>query len=209
MGVLRWLDRIDPLKLEEAARRLVAAPRSRRDVVAFLAAFGRQATDAFLEAFEEQIDGPDPRRVLNQLLERAVTEQSWDLEKSLGGFQQVADHLPALKPLRLIVDFQGLDVGLPAACDGVDTGLFGCLSTAAVRRCAEALTPFPSVKEVCVALRQARTPLARRLFGTRAEATVLASKLDDGYFDHHWKVLRAAVDETLARRHYLGLGMNP
>ena len=209
MGVTRWLDRIDPDVWQEVVRRVQSPPSTPGEVTAFLAAFGKKPDDSILELFEDaQEDAAMRPYALNSLLELTATAESWDLDKACTlGFESLPGMLPALVPLRLIFEMKGLDTALPASCDRVDTGLFGCMSAARTRTCLEAIAPFPSIQTVCAALRDLKPSGLSRLLGTRTGAAALAAKLEADYFAVHWSSLVAAISETGRRGHFLGLGL--
>lgn len=208
----RWLDDIDPAAWNEAIERLASPPGSPGEAIAFLAAFGKEAEDDLLEAFERSPEDPVAQAAArNRLLETAVTGRSWQLGRSLGrgGFERLPELLPELTALRGIVDVAGADVPLPAACAGAGAGLRGCLSTFAARACLNAVAPFASIKDVCAALRAVKPRGLGRLFGGSSPAAGLASELDNDQLDGHWKTLRTALQETVASGHHLGLGIRP
>jgi hypothetical protein len=210
MGILRWLDRIDPVAWEKASRSMSTPPRSPEQLSKFLAAFGKPADQSILERFQEADDPLVRMAVLNNAFESAITAESWPLDKALGqrGLGPLPKLLPALSALRLIIDFEGIDTHLPEACGSVDSGLFGCLSPQPTQACARAIAAFQSIGAVCEALKNAKPSLVRRLFGGGSQMAALAAELDNDYFRDHWNSLRAAIGETASRGHLLGLGMS-
>ena len=138
MGVVRWLDRIDPVVWERAATQVAAEGAGlleRATAAAFLRDFGREPTDDDLGALDDADDESLHPTLLNGLLERAVTEVSWELDKSLDAFAAVAAALPGGRALSSIIDFKGLDVKVPEACAMIESGLYGCCSAAALTDC--------------------------------------------------------------------------
>jgi hypothetical protein len=209
MGVIRWLDRIDPAVWNVAVQRMTRPPASKDEALEFLAAFAKAPDDELAERLEESEPRSLPSQsVLNKLFERAVTDESWYLDKSLGRFERLPHHLPALKPLLLICSFSGISINLPRACGPDDSGLFGCLSPTAVAESLQAVERFSSLSEVCAALRAERPSFFRRVLGSAGDPRALAADLEEAHVDSEWEDLRAALQETAARAHYLGLGMN-
>lgn len=212
MGVICWLDRIDPAVWDRACELLVSAPpATAAEAERFLKSFGREPDPYVLGSFEELRDEPGLQSwVLNGLLETATKEQSWELDKSLShGFEQLPGWLPELAPLRAIIDFSGLGAEPPPSCAPDDgSGLFGCLSPQALADCVSAVDRFPSIGDVVSALRAVRPGAVARLFGAAHRQAALAAKLEDEYFVMHWESLRAALVETSRHGHYLGLGMS-
>lgn len=212
MGVVRWLNRIDPEVWARACEALFAAPPTTPDdATRFLRQFDREGSDFLIRSFadlaEEPGLGPSLR---NALLEEATQESSWELDKSLShGLEQLPRLLPELGPLRKIVDFKGIDREVPNACAPDDgSGLFGCISSAALADCVAAVGDVESIQVLVSKLRDVRPGVLASLFGRQRKAAMLAAKLEDDYFATHWTNLRAAVVETSSRGHLLGLGMS-
>ncbi len=211
MGVLRWLDRIDPDKWTEACERLRSDPPLAPDEAsAFLESFGRASNDLLLESFEDVEEEPDLlASVLNDLLEEAVKEDSWELDKSLSsGFEKLPVLIPALKPLRKIIDFRGIDREPPGSCSALESGLFGCISPENLDDCLAGVLRFPTISELTEALRRAPPGFLARAFGRGHRGEEHARQLEDEYYSGHWANLRAAIEDTVQRGHLLGLGMS-
>jgi hypothetical protein len=119
MGVLRWLNRIDPDVWIRACEALVAEPPSSPDgALKFLRKFNREPSDFLVQSFEDLEEEPSLGSSLrNGLLEEVTKESSWELDKSLShGLEQVPRFLPPLSPLRQIIDFRGIDRDVPKEC---------------------------------------------------------------------------------------------
>lgn len=212
MGVIRWLNRVDPAVWGRACDRLVSAPpKTGTEAEQFLKSFGRLPDPYLISGFEDLREEPDlESTILNGLLEAATKEESWELDKSLShGFEQLPGWIAELRPFRAIIDFSGLGVQPPSSCVPDDgSGLFGCLSPEALAACVSALERFPTIGEVVAALRAARPGAVARLFGASQRQSALAAKLKNEYFAMHWENLRTALVETSRRDHFLGLGMS-
>jgi hypothetical protein len=138
VGVIRWLDRIDPAVWARAVERIDAEGTGllqRAAAEAFLRDFGQTPTEETLGALEESEDESIGPTLLNGLLETAVTEESWELDKSLNGFAALAPLLPGGSTLNKIIDFKGIDVDAPEACRMIESGLYGCCSAGALADC--------------------------------------------------------------------------
>ncbi len=211
MGVVRWLDRIDPAVWERATAQVAAEGAGlleRAAAAAFLRDFGREPTDDDLGALDDADDESLHPTLLNGLLERAVTEVSWELDKSLNAFASVAAALPGGRALSSIIDFKGIDAKVPEACAMIESGLYGCCSAAALTDCLRLVRRFGSPAEVQAALGQNRPGLLARLLG-RAGGRGVSKVMSQDYYIYHWQALCAAVVETAEQGHYLGLGMSP
>lgn len=211
MGVIRWLDRIDPRRWEEACERLASAPPSNVDeATEYLAAFGMALSESISSSFADVEEEPEILpSVLNGLLEEAVKEESWELDKSLShGFERLPNLIPELKPLNMIIDFHDIDVDVPSVCAPSDSGLFGCLSPNRLDVCAAALRQFASLADVRAALRSRRPSILQRALGRLISGHELATKLEDQYFESNWAELVRAVNNAHSHHHYLGLGMS-
>lgn len=145
MGVVRWLDRIDPAVWERATTQVAAEgpgllerATPRRSFAT--SAESRRTTDlAALDGADDESLHPT---LLNGLLERAVTEVNWELDKSLTAFASVAVALPGGRALSSIIDFNGIDVKVPDACAMIESGLYGCCSAAALTDCLRVIRRF-------------------------------------------------------------------
>lgn len=212
MGVIRWLNRIDPDVWARACDALVAArPETPDDAQKFLRQFNREASEFLLQSFEDVEEEPRLRPSLrNSLLEEATKESSWELDKSLShGLEQVPRWIPTLAPLRKIIDFKGIDRDVPKECAPDDgSGLFGCISSAGLSDCVAAVGDFGSIQDLISRLREAKPGVVASFLGQHRQIASLSSRLEDDYFATHWANLRAAILETSSRGHYLGLGMS-
>ncbi len=211
MGVIRWLDRIDPAKWPTVCQRLTSSPPDSKAAAArFLEEFDRAGNDPLVEGFDDLDEEPDLLpSLLNGLLEEAVQEESWDLDKSLShGFQRLPALIPALKPLRKIIDFSGIDHDLPRACIPPEgDGLFGCISSENLADCLTCVEQLPAVADVAAVLRRVKPGLVARAPGRGDAAADLAARIEDDYFATYWSNLGRALAETTRRGHLLGLGM--
>lgn len=212
MGVIRWLTRIDPQVWGRACERLASAPPSdAAEAENFLRAFGREFEPYVVASFDDLADDPSIHStLLNGLLETAVKEESWELDKSLShGLEQLPGSLESLASLKKIIDFKGIDVEVPKTCTPDDgSGLFGCLSPQALTDCVGGVGRYQTSADVAAELRTVRPGTLARFFGGRQRLSALASKLEEEYFAEHWKSLRTAILETHRQSHYLGLGMS-
>ncbi len=210
MGVIRWLDRIDPARWSAVCQRLTSSPPDSKATAAeFLRSFDRNDDD-LLEGFDDLQEEPDLLpSLLNGLLEVAVKEESWELDKSLShGFQRLPALLPALKPLRKIIDFRGIDNDLPRACGPDESGgLFGCISSENLADCVVGMEDFPTVADVTSTLRRVKSGIVARALGRGGGPADLAARFQDEYFATYWTNLRQALAETTRHGHLLGLGM--
>ena len=213
MGVIRWLDRIDPSTWERAVRRIDEEGSDLLDSAAAAAClrdFGRGPSPETLSTLDDAEDETLHPSLLNGLLEAAVTEAHWELDKSLNRFAALPALLPGGRALHKIIDFKGIDVEVPAVCRDIEGGLYGCCSSAALADCAELARRFRSPADVQAALRQRRPGLVERLLGRGTLATASASELmTQEYYSEYWQTLCDAVLETTTQGHYLGLGMSP
>ncbi len=211
MGVLRWLDRIDPASWSAACAQLTSSPpQTRATAGEFLEQFDRVSDVALLDGFDELQEEPDLLpSLLNGLLEEAVEEESWDLDKSLShGFQRLPALIPDLRPLRKIIDFSGIDHELPGVCCPDESGgLLGCISSENLADCVAGVERLPTVADVASELRRFKPGIVARTLGRGDEASKLAARIEDDYFATHWTHLARALAETTRRGHLLGLGM--
>ena len=211
MGVTRWLDRIDPKIWRRAVGRIedrgfaLLEPTS---AAAFLRDFGREPDQDILGSLDDADDEYTRSALLNSLLEAAVTEESWDLDKSFNRFADIAAVLPGGDALLKIIDFQGLDVDMPDSCRISDSGLYGCCSSQALGECSDLARRFGTPSEVQLELRQRTVGVLGRLLGGKARINTAIQLMDEDYYANHWRSLCQAVLTATARGHYLGLGMS-
>lgn len=208
MGVLRWLDRIDPEKWAAVIELLEKErPLTEQAAATFLRHFGRSVNDD-----ENMIDFEDEDRgaILNRVLEAAVSEETWYLDKALSrGFEEIHKFLPIFLVLNKIIDFEGMKVAAPDWCSSSSgSGLYGCLTPAVSQSCWEVITRYDTISKVTVELRNVKPSLVSRILGKGNAAVELATRLEDDYFEYHWTMLRTALEKTIASGHYLGLGMS-
>lgn len=212
MGVLRWLDRIDPETWSAVCERIIASPpSSTKAAEEFLKSFGRKGSDSLVESFGNLQEEPDLlSSLLNSLLEEAVTEETWDLDKSLSqGFEKIPTLISALSPLGKIIDFRGIDHRLPAGCEPEDgCGLFGCISSESLAGCLPGMARFATVAEIAAALQEGEVGVIGRMFGRGRKTGKLAEQIQSEYLARHWIHLQTAVTETTRRGQLLGLGMS-
>jgi len=212
MGVVRWLNRIDPDVWVRACESLVAAPpETSDDAQKFLSQFNRVASEFLVQSFEDLEEEPSLAPALrNSLLEEATKESSWELDKSLShGLEQIPRWIPTLAPLRKIIDFKGIDREVPEECGPEDgSGIFGCISSAGLADCAAAVGEFASIQDLTSKLRDTKPGFVAGLFGQNRHMASLSSKLENEYFAAHWANLRSAILETSKKGHHLGLGMS-
>ena len=119
MGVTRWLDRIDPTVWTRAVQRIDhegANLLEKTAAEAFLRECGREPNAEMLAALDDADDERLESTRLNALLEAAVTEESWTLDKSLGELLGLAALLPGGRALERILNFEAMDVAVPLSC---------------------------------------------------------------------------------------------
>jgi hypothetical protein len=210
MGVIRWVDRIDPSVWDRASKRMEALGTDlleRRVAIAFLEEFGRTPSEDSVVSTLSDDDDPDPG-LLNGLFEEAVTEESWDLDKSLEELKGVARFLPGGSAFLKIIDFKGLDVEPPQICGPTEYGLFGCCSSANLADCASVAQRFAAPSDVAAALREWSPGLVGQLLGRGALAKKALQTISSDYYSGHWQTLCRAVLVTTSRGHHLGLGLS-
>jgi hypothetical protein len=212
MGVIRWLDRIDPRIWDAAVERVAREGEALLETGAareFLLAFGREPSPELLDTLADAEDESIRPTLLNNLLETAVREQEWYLDKALNQLELVSRALPGGEVLLDIIDFRGIDVEPPRDAGAIEGGLFGCLSPKRLERSASLIRDLAGVEEVAAAIRARKPGLLARLGGGSARAEAAAAVLCDEYHSQYWSELREAVLTTFGLRHYLGLGMSP
>jgi len=212
LGVTRWLDRIDPATWERAATRVAERGFDLLEpatAATFLHEFGREPDHDILSSLDDADDEDVRPALLNSLLEAAVTEESWYLDKSFNRFAELAAVIPGGEALRKIIDFKGLDIEVPESCRMADSGLYGCCSSEALRECSDLAQRLATASEVQGALRQRRIGLFGRLLGRQAHVTSAVELMGQDYYANHWQTLCQAVLATTSRGHHLGLGMSP
>jgi hypothetical protein len=211
MGVIRWLDRIDPSVWERATTRIAregTALLDRTAAAAFLRDFGKEPTDDTIGPLDDVEDDSVHPTLLNGLLEAVVTEATWELDKALDRFARIAGLLPDGQALKAIIDFKGIDVEVPEVCRMIESGLYGCCSAAALAGSVQLLRSFRSPSDVQAALRTYRSGFVGRLLG-RSDGASAAELMSQDYYADYWQTLSTAVIETAERGHHLGLGMSP
>lgn len=211
MGVLRWLDRIDPGRWERACAQIGAEGTRFLDLPAatsFLEELGVTTSDGLqilLADLEDEEDDDDVRgNFLGQLLEAAVTEQTWFLGKSMPELEEIASALRGGEVLRGIVHFEAMDLPSPEACRSSDLSFYGCIPSARLAPIAAFLEPLGTREELEAAL---SSPPSLLLPADLAPSRERALELLPHYFEE-WIQLRDAVLTTHARRHHLGLGQS-
>ncbi len=212
MGVIRWLDRIDPATWRAAVERMEREGEALLEPAAassFLRDFGREPDPESLEALADAEDESIRPTLLNGLLEAAVREQEWYLDKSLDRLEVLARALPGGEPLLDITAFRGIDVEPPRALANIEGGLFGCMTTRRLEATAKLLRGLAGPAEVEAAARSRRLTVLARLVGGERRREAAVAVLRDEYHSHHWSALREAVLVTFDAGHYLGLGMSP
>jgi hypothetical protein len=212
VGVRRWLDRIDPAVWSRAVRRIDQdGPNllERPAAQAFLREFGKEPSADALAALDDAEDERLHPTLLNGLLEAAVTEESWDLDKSLDEFAILAALLPGGRALERVIHFKAIDVAVPESCRTSDTGLYGCCTSGAYIECATLTQPFASSADVEAALRQRVPSALDRILGRHRRVDAAIELVEQSYYAEHWRTLAQALAATSARGHYLGLGMSP
>ena len=147
----------------------------------------------------------------NELFERAVTTQAWEVDKALsGGLDQVLSLLPNGKVVRKQIEsFGGLDKDVPECCQS-DTGLYGACSAESIRLSAEILEPFAGIDGIRLLSKQQVGGL-KAIFDKsqkRAEEALRILESDD-YLRNAWKELTTAISTCVDNGDYLGLGMSP
>lgn len=211
MGVIRWLDRIDPVKWNKACVRLVDdPPGDRASAEEFLSSFNRGLNEYILAEYDMLGEYADHIQLVhNKLLEEATSEERWELDKSLShGIEEIPVWLPELRCFRKIFDFHGMDVLPPQSCGSTDCGLFGCISSGNLADCVTVMERYPSLKVVRDALRQIKPGILTRLSGRGSKPVDLANRIEDEYFTECYADFCASIRRTVEKAHYLGLGMS-
>jgi len=141
MGLVSSLLLIDRSKLRRVISELKSHPFTSVEQVTQYIGKNQEGGFTTLEPediesdFSDLLEGPQSdlgRACYNSLLQCVVCEREWDLDKALGDrFLGLPIRvLPALKPLRFLVDFRGLDdLQLPRSLVADDSGLFGLWSS--------------------------------------------------------------------------------
>jgi hypothetical protein len=210
MGVIRWLDRIDPKKWDAASRLIADFPPSNEDeATKFLARFDKKIDNDLLAEFKERDAEDDPSFLLNEIFEKAVTVESWDFDKKFShGLERILGLLPNGRiVVKRIVDFGGLDRSLPTACF-CDSGLYGACSLDTMRECAEVLAPISDLARIHDLTRQRPKGFFAFLDRSQINAIKALRLLEDDYLRSGWQDLCTAVHTCVTNGEYLGLGMS-
>lgn len=210
MGVTRWLDCIDPATWEVAVKRISAAGTNllrKGEAMKFLREFGRKPTDDLWSLLDEAEDEGLQAETLNELLELAVTDKSWDLGKSLKELRLIATLLPDASPLLKLIDFRRIDIEVPTPCRA-DEGLFGCCSSVNLQDCLDVVKRYSEPREVDLALESAGHGFTALFAGRSRKVSKARTLMGDDYHREYWPVLMASVSETVGSGKLLGLGMS-
>jgi hypothetical protein len=210
MGVIRWLNRIDPKVWEEACAVIIASPPgSATKARQFLERFHREPESSFDTAYDDFDDLEQRPYLLNGLLECAVTEESWDMDKALShGLDTVLKSLPGGKIVdQNLIGFAGMKLELPDVCNAVDGGFYGAIDKDEVMKFLPVASQFRRLEYIDEV---AQIPVGKFLgvFPRTNKAKKARPILNDEYFWEIWQDLCTAVETTCEKGHHLGLGMS-
>ncbi len=214
MGVIRWLDRIDPARFKKAVDAIAyTTVAGLPDVTSLYERLDAPPDQEVLDQSTEALDESDDLLMalaFNCLLERYATVQEWDLDKALSrGLLSFIEALPDLKSLSDMADFKGADVDVPDQARAVDSGLFVVWSPEALQPAASALARYEDLNSLRQAVRiRSYSLLERLLRKPKRHLRNVSSRVSEEYYSTHWRSLREAVLETARTRHYLGMGMS-
>jgi hypothetical protein len=211
LSVTRWFDRIEPERWDEAIRMISRDPPLTAEQAArFLDRFGGSMDADLSGAFVDSNDAGSRINALNWLFEKAVTAESWYLDKALdAGIETVLRLLPGtLVVQRQIVEFGALDRNLPECCASVDSGLYGACTAAAIECSAEVLARFQDPAMIRDLAANRRAGIICAIDRTHVRARRAQHLLEDDYLRQAWDDLCTAVRTCVSRSHFLGLGMS-
>ena len=214
MGVIRWLDRIDPARFGQAVEVISATTVGNlSDVESLCEQLGISADEDTLDSFRDALDDGDETLMsisLNGLIETFAAVQTWELDKSLDrGLNRLFNAVPDLRSLADIVDLKGADVDLPACVRNSDSGLFVVWSRAALQPVVFALKQYQDLDSLKQAVEKRSYTFFERLLGKPKKISeAVRSTTSDDYFATHWANMREAILETDRAGHYLGMGMS-
>lgn len=211
MGVIRWLVSVDPSTWNRAVRRMESGGMDLLDRSAaerFLSDFGRDLDEQLLDGLDEADDEALRSEALNSLLEAAVTDREWTLDKSLDRLATVVRALPDTKPLLKIIEFNGIDADLPEVCRLIGSGLYGCCTPENMKDCLAVAQRYPTAKEVSEALSSSPRGVLSRFFGSTEKAEAARALITEDYYSEQWMTLTEAIRKTVGRQKMLGLGMS-
>lgn len=209
MGVTRWLDRIEPERWSDACRLCTEnPPETASEAEDFLSHFGVTMDQELGADFDSSADDEEMRAIArSQLFEKAVTVESWYLDKALRSLESVLRLLPGTRVVvKQIVDFGGLDMDLPDCCS-VEGGFYGACSSDSIKASAEALSRFQELKSIRVLMDQQPAGVFSAFSRTHSKAAEAYTILEDEYILSAWKDLGTAVITCADGGHHLGLGM--
>lgn len=212
MGVIRWFDRIDPERWSLASRLMCESPpTTSAEADAFLSHFDIESPGEGNDGFEDAEDEEGLVSARNELFEKAVTIQTWEVDKAFScGLEEVLNLLPDGHIVGyVIVGFAGMDLDVPQSCNSL-TGLYGACSPESIRLPAGALKPIAELDSIR-AIAERQVTGWKSIFDKRQKRAKDALKILEGddYISKAWKEFTTAVEVCVSNDDYLGLGMSP
>lgn len=199
MGAVRWLNRINPSRYNQVCAALTGKYiQDPEDIEQILSGLGTPVDEEYLEQMEYWFDEDSPEsqsHILYSMLERAIIEESWELDKALDtGLDTVFRVLPGMSSLLKLVDFKGVDVPEPGFLEPEVDLVMAIWSSQALT---DLLSPIHhyATQEVLAGLTEPHYQKAIQLF-------------QSDYYWGHWLSLRDAVLTTSGQHHYLGMGIS-
>ena len=204
MGLTHGFIRIRPETFRKASAQLASPPRTMADATRVAATFSRKLTEfqsqAMADAYEE-----DMAEGVAQLFEVIVTEQDYYIDKSWRhGLGPVCRQIPSLQGLVGLFDYEHSDMQLPSFMKN-EAGLTMIWSHKAIAPIAASLEPISGIPELQTLAASAKFSIFDRMRGRPNKYATDVAGLTDEYSIENWKVLRAAICDTAAAQHYLGL----
>ncbi|HNB74234.1 MAG TPA: hypothetical protein PLS70_24155 [Acidobacteriota bacterium] len=199
MGIVRWVNRIEPARYEQVCAILTGKDvRNIDDVKQILTVLETPVDEEYLEQLEYWFDedsSESQSHILFSILERAIIEESWELDKALdSGLDTVFRVLPGMSSLVKLVDFKGIDVPEPGFLEPEVDLVMAIWSSQALT---DLLPPIHhyATQEVLAGLTEPQYQKAVQVFRS-------------DYYWGHWLSLRDAVLTTSGQHHYLGMGIS-
>ena len=199
MGIVRWVNRIEPARYEQVCAILTGKDvRNIDDVKQILTVLETPVDEEYLEQLEYWFDedsSESQSHILFSILERAIIEESWELDKALdSGLDTVFRVLPGMSSLVKLVDFKGIDVPEPGFLEPEVDLVMAIWSSQALT---DLLPPIHhyATQEVLAGLTEPQYQKAVQVFRS-------------DYYWGHWFSLRDAVLTTSGQHHYLGMGIS-
>ena len=185
-------------------------PQTLAQAKRFLERFGIRLEAELSDVFEDVGDKPSRVLALNELFERAVSAESWYLDKAMDvGIKRVLRLLPGTGVVqKQILEFGALDKELPHCCAVEDSGLYGACTPSAIQRSADALARFQDPEAILSLAQRTATGIFGFVNRTPSKAREALKILEDPYLLAAWSDLCVAVQKCVSQQHFLGLGMS-